>query len=133
MEPGTSANCKKPQKAVSSQAEHFSRVFAVRQSETMANVAGLPHPACGLYSRHRSLTAGSGADDGTPDGLLQPLPVARRLRGGPDRPGLRATGDPKYAGRDPRPVDGHRGAAGFARARGAAGVDLEEAPAHPQP
>jgi hypothetical protein len=49
----------------------------------------LPEQARGLYSKHRPPTVGKGADDGIPDGLLQPVPVACRLRGGRDRTGVR--------------------------------------------
>lgn len=67
-----------------------------------------------------------GADDGIPDGLLQPIPVARRLRGGCDRTGVSATGDPRCAGRDPCAVDDHWGVDRAARARSAAGADLDD-------
>lgn len=67
-----------------------------------------------------------GADDGIPDGLLQPIPVARRLRGGRDRTGVCTTGDPRCADRDPCAADDHWGADRAARARSAAGVDLDD-------
>lgn len=112
-------------RAVSSQALNCSTIFCGASKYDAGVVGGLPHPERGLYSKHRPMQAGKGADDGTPDGLLQPLSVARRLCGGPDRLGFCATGDSKCAGRGPRAVDGDRGAAGPARARGAAGADLE--------
>lgn len=66
-----------------------------------------------------------GADDGIPDGLLQPISVARRLRCGRDWTGVCATGDSRRASRDSRAADDHRGVDRPARARSAAGADLD--------